>query len=60
MARRFPVVVSDMITTYGSDPCFLRYQNLLPGSIDLFIQEEQSADNEMWHAMEDVSLFVAE
>ena len=30
MARRFPVVVSDMITTYGSDPGFLRYQNLGP------------------------------
>jgi hypothetical protein len=42
MARRFPVVVSDMITTYGSDPCFLRYQNLGPSSINLFIQEEAS------------------
>jgi hypothetical protein len=60
MARRFPVVVSDMITTYGSDPGFLRYQNLGPNSIDLFIQEEQSADTEMNHTMEDVSLFVAE
>jgi hypothetical protein len=60
MARRFPVVVSDMITTYGGDPCFLRYQNLLPSSIDLFIQEEQSADSEMTHTTEDVSLFVAE
>jgi hypothetical protein len=60
MARRFPVVVSDMITTYGGDPGFLRYKNLLPSSIDLFIQEEQSADSEMTHAMEGVSVFVAE
>jgi hypothetical protein len=60
MARRFPVVVSDMVSTYGGDPGFLRYQDLSPSSIDLFIQEERSADNEMWHAMEDVSLFVAE
>jgi hypothetical protein len=60
MARRFPVVVSDMITTYGSDPGFLRYQNLGPSSIDLFIQEEASADTEMNHTTEDVSLFVAE
>jgi hypothetical protein len=60
MARRFPVVVSDMITTYGGDPCFLRYQDLLPSSIDLFIQEEASLDAEMNHIVEDVSVFVAE
>jgi hypothetical protein len=60
MARRFPVVVSDMITTYGSDPGFLRYQDLGPSSIDLFIQEEASLDTEMGHTTEDVSLFVAE
>jgi hypothetical protein len=60
MARRFPVVVSDIITTYGADPCFLRYQNLGPSSIDLFIQEEASLDVEMNHIVEDVSLFVAE
>ncbi|NOR05888.1 MAG: hypothetical protein GQ575_06235, partial [Deltaproteobacteria bacterium] len=60
MARRFPVVVSDMVTTYGSDPGFLRYQNLLPSSIDLFIQEEASLDAEMNHVLENVSLFVAE
>jgi len=60
MARRFPVVVSDMITTYGADPGFLRYQNLGPSSIDLFIQEEASSDSEMNHTTEDVSLFVGE
>ena len=58
MARRFPVVVSDMITTYGVDPGFLRYQNLGPGSIDLFIQEEASSDPEMNHVVENVSVFV--
>jgi hypothetical protein len=60
MARRFPVVVSDIVTTYDSDPCFLRYQNLLPSSIDLFIQEEASLGAEMNHTTEDVSLFVGE
>jgi hypothetical protein len=60
MARRFPVVISDMITTYGGDPGFLRYQNLGPSSIDLFIQEEASLDTEMTHTTEDVSVFVAE
>ena len=60
MARRFPVVVSDMVSTYGADPGFLRYQNLGPSSIDIFIQEEASLDAEMNHAVEDVSLFVGE
>jgi hypothetical protein len=60
MARRFPIVISDMVTTYGSDPCFLRYQDLGPSSIDLFIQEEASSDTEMNHTTEEVSLFVAE
>jgi hypothetical protein len=60
MARHFPVVISDMITTYGGDPGFLRYQDLGPSSIDLFIQEEASLDAEMNHATEEVSLFVGE
>jgi hypothetical protein len=60
MDRRFPVLVSDMITTYGVDPGFLRYQNLGPGSIDLFIQEEASSDPEMNHVVENVSVFVGE
>jgi hypothetical protein len=49
-----------MITTYGVDPGFLRYQNLGPGSIDLFIQEEASSDPEMNHVVENVSVFVGE
>ncbi|MBA7694070.1 hypothetical protein ES703_102672 [subsurface metagenome] len=60
MARRFPIVITDMITTYGGDPCFLRYQDLGPSSIDLFIQEEASSDTEMNHTTEGVSVFVAE
>ena len=60
MSRRFPIVVSDIITTYGGDPGFLRYKNLGPNSIDLFIQEEASWDDETGHVAEDVSVFCAE
>jgi hypothetical protein len=60
MDRRFPVVISDIITTNGADPCTLRYQNLLPDSIDLFIQEETSVTTETSHGTEEVSIFVAE
>ena len=60
MARRFPVVISDMVSTYGGDPGFLRYQDLGPSSIHLFIQEEASLDTEMNHTTEKVSVFVAE
>jgi hypothetical protein len=60
LSRRFPVVISDMVSTYGSDPCFLRYTALTPSSITLFIQEEASYDAEMNHVLEDISLFVSE
>ena len=60
MDRRFPVVISDIITTNGADPCTLRYQNLLPDSIDLFLQEETSVTTETSHGTEEVSIFVAE
>ena len=59
-ARRFPVLVGDVVSTLGTDPVFLRYRNLTPSSAELFLQEEQSLDNETSHLLEDVSLFVAE
>ncbi len=58
-AARFPVLVSDLATTNGSDPCFLRYQNLGPASVKLFLREEQSFDLEMDHPTEKVSVLVA-
>jgi hypothetical protein len=59
-ARQFPVLVSDVMSTNGEDPVFLRYQNLTPSSAELFLQEEQSFDDETFHLQEDISLFVAD
>lgn len=53
-------MISAIITTDEGDPCSLRYQNLLPGSINIFIQEETSFDTETYHTTEEVSVFVAE
>jgi hypothetical protein len=58
--RRFPVMVGDIVSTFGPDPVFLRYQGLDPFGVDLFLQEEQSFDDETFHGLEDISLFVAE
>ena len=58
--RQFPVFVADIVSTFGPDPVFLRYQNLDPFGVDLFLQEDQSFDAEVSHVTEDVSLFVAE
>jgi hypothetical protein len=58
--REFPVVVGDIGSTNGRDPCVLRYRALAPDAIELVVQEEQSRDRETWHAVEDIPLFVAE
>ena len=58
--RPFPVLLGDIATTRGSDPVFLRYRNLTPRSVQLFLQEEQSFDAETSHGTERISIFVAE
>lgn len=39
---------------------YIGYHNQIPNSIDLFIREEAFSNNEMNHATEPVSLFLAE
>ncbi|MDJ0610037.1 MAG: FG-GAP repeat protein [Kiloniellales bacterium] len=58
--RRFPVLLGDIASTAGGDPVFMRYQNLTPSSVQLFLQEEQSFDAETDHVLEELSIFVAE
>ncbi len=58
--RLFPVLVGDIATTQGSDPVFLRYNNLTPSSVQFFLQEEQSFDAETGHGNERISIFAAE
>lgn len=58
--RRFPSVVADIGSRFGADACFLRYSAINNSSITLFVQEEQSADEETLHLVEDVGVFAAE
>jgi hypothetical protein len=60
MSCRFPTVLADIVTTYGTDPCSLRYKALGPSSIELYLQEEASLDAEMNHVAEGISIFAAE
>lgn len=49
-----PRVVTAMQTRRGPQPANLRYTDLARDHMDLFVQEEQSADAETTHATEDV------
>jgi hypothetical protein len=55
-----PVVIGDLSSCNEGDPGLLRIKKLLPNMLQLFFQEEKSADKEGNHAMEDLSLFIAE
>ncbi len=55
-----PVVVSDISTTNGLDPCFIRFAEVTPTYIKVFLAEEKSLDTETWHTTENISLFVAD
>lgn len=52
-----PIVLMDMQTANGPDPCNLRYRNKDADSVDVRVDEEQSADTEKWHANETVGYF---
>jgi hypothetical protein len=59
--RRQPVLVGDMVTTNGSDPCTLRFQSVGPSAATLYLAEEASQDTETAHANpETLALFGAE
>ena len=59
-AHRHPSVVADIDSAYGMDPVFLRYANLTNAQIWLKLSEEQSADAETGHMLEDVGIFVGD
>ena len=52
-----PIVLMDMQTVNGPDPCNLRYGNKDADSVDVRVDEEQSADSEKWHINETVGYF---
>ena len=55
-----PIFLADMQTTNGSNTCALRYQNLGSDSVEVFVEEEQSADDEIRHTYETVGFVVIE
>ena len=59
-AERFPVVMADISTTNGTDTTMLRFIYVSKSRVRLFIQEDQSADDETDHLLEGISLFVAD
>ena len=59
-SHRYPTVVTDVDSTYGGDPVFLRYVNPTNLQIELKLEEERSADSETSHVLEDVGVFVGE
>lgn len=58
--QRFPTVVSDVDSTNGLDPAFLRFANPTSVQIELKLAEEQSKDRETGHVPEEVGVFVGE
>jgi len=60
MDRRFPVVLQSLSSTRGTDPAVAAQEFLTPDSVDVYVREEKSADSEVWHYIEDISIFVAE
>jgi subtilisin len=53
-----PLFLASMQTTDGWQPAGLRYRNLTADSVEVFVEEERSADDEMGHASEVVGYAV--
>ena len=55
-----PTFVAAVSSTLGSNLCSVRYDDLSSASVDLFVEEEQSDDDEVGHVYEDLSYLVIE
>ena len=55
-----PVFLANMQTTDGGDTSALRYRNLDNNSVQIFVEEEQSRDNERNHTTENVGYLLLE
>lgn len=55
-----PAFIAFQQTTNGTDTFTLRYKNLSSSSVDIFIEEEQGADEETMHTQENFCLIIAE
>lgn len=55
-----PAVIAAMQTFNESDPATIRFASLSSSSIDLFLEEETSSDEELVHGNEDIALLAVE
>ncbi|SEO19154.1 Succinylglutamate desuccinylase / Aspartoacylase family protein [Halogranum amylolyticum] len=55
-----PTFIADVMSYNGWNSTTIRWRNLTSSGVDLFIEEEQSADKETRHRDETVSYFVTE
>lgn len=55
-----PVFLADFQSSYGWNPCALRYRNLTPSSVEVRAEEERSGDAETAHVGERVGYAVFE
>ena len=55
-----PVFLADLRTSAGMDAASLRYRNLDGRSVEVFLEEERSQDDETWHTEEDIGYVVFE
>ena len=53
-----PVVTSQKL--WGGNPAVAAYEILTPYAVDVYLREEASADPELDHVTEDISVFLAE
>ncbi|SMD32846.1 Por secretion system C-terminal sorting domain-containing protein [Reichenbachiella faecimaris] len=53
-----PLLFAHMQTSYGSDACALRYDNLDEDVVEFKVEEEKSADFETNHTNEEIGFFV--
>jgi hypothetical protein len=59
-SRRFPVLLQDLSSSNGADPAVAAQRNLKPTGVEVYVQEEQSANDETDHGSESISIFGAE
>jgi len=55
-----PVFIAEMQTYDGGDPCAIRMKSLSSTGVQVFAEEEASADTEIGHTSEDVGYIVIE
>jgi len=59
--ERFYPWIADIVSYHGEDPVTLRYRAAVAGELrGLYLQEDQSKDEETDHVLEDLALFWAE